>query len=337
MAAEDRTTSGLLSREQRAAALLVDRLGLTPPIDVASLARRFADVEFDAIPGSCDGLVVGLHGPRPRPLILVDDEPHEFRQRFTLAHELGHVLLPWHVGSNFACDTTRRFLDPEYRGMFAEPEANRFAGELLVPSGWLREQLRQLSGTQMAPVLAITTGAQVSAHVACLRLSALLPPGYVFAMVDQSGRVVLSGQSTGTRLRPPEPGDPLDPAALDRFALETEVINYRGRRIVWWRFAGEIPPDDTEDDGRTARGVLAELLDKHVQNLDEQRAIQRTLAGVIGAANGEARREGDTANQSLYLRFRSRFAKKRDLPDVFVADPDFDVWIRKRADELAST
>jgi hypothetical protein len=107
-------------REQRLAALLVERLGISPPVDVYAVAARMADVESDLIPGSCDGVVVGLSGGRKRPLIVVARDAPPRRTRFTLAHEIGHVALPWHIGTA-ACDTGLLVRDP------AEIEANRFA------------------------------------------------------------------------------------------------------------------------------------------------------------------------------------------------------------------
>lgn len=317
------------------AELLTRRFGLKPPVRIVDLAQQYADVEFDGIPGSCDGLVVGLHGPRSRPLILVDNEPHEVRKRFTVAHELGHVMLPWHVAGNVACDTARPFLDPDYRSTLTEPEANRFAGELLVPTGWLCECVDDLSDTEMAPTLRVTTEAEVSAHVACLRLAAVLPAGHLFVMLEPPDHVILSGQTPGTSLQPPGRGERLNRRVLDRFALDTEEIPYGSRRIIWWRFAGEVATDETDNDPRTASELLVDLLSRYCGDDDEYQAVQKSLAGIIGAANSVARRENDTARKSLYLRFRARFAKERDLPDAMLDDPQFDCWIRKRADELS--
>jgi hypothetical protein len=106
MASED-GSSVELRREQRIAAHVVKRFGLTPPVDVQRVVRTFADIERDWIPGACDGLVLGLHAPRRRPLVLLKRGRPLVRERFTLAHELGHILLPWHIGDGFPCETSR--------------------------------------------------------------------------------------------------------------------------------------------------------------------------------------------------------------------------------------
>jgi hypothetical protein len=51
---------------------------------------------------------------------------HEWVKRFSIAHEIGHVVL----------ETVHR------DGSAAEREANAFAGELLIPGGMLREQMQ---------------------------------------------------------------------------------------------------------------------------------------------------------------------------------------------------
>lgn len=57
------------------------------------------------------------------------------RQRFTQAHELGHVLLN-HVGKNRSPKRDTTFQNNE--GDPAETEANRFAAELIMPERYVR-------------------------------------------------------------------------------------------------------------------------------------------------------------------------------------------------------
>lgn len=61
------------------------------------------------------------------------------RRRFTIAHELGHFLLPWHRQQRFSCkasdikdSSSQRGLAPDL--VTIETEANSFASELLMPS-----------------------------------------------------------------------------------------------------------------------------------------------------------------------------------------------------------
>lgn len=66
-------------------------------------------------------------------LILLDIGSHTHRKRFTLAHEIGHVVLG-HTPSQF---DGRTFV-PSHRS-WQEAQANRFASELLMPLPILKQ------------------------------------------------------------------------------------------------------------------------------------------------------------------------------------------------------
>jgi hypothetical protein len=274
-------------------------------------------------------------------LILVERAHHDVRQRFTTAHELGHVLLPWHVGSSFVCEPgLYAFPSDEdaiaaWQAADAERQANSFAASLLLPTDWVLGRITEHGIDPIKPLLRCLSEARVSAFVACIRLQPLLPAGHVFIIVEPLDRVALSGQSPGTGIYPPRRGDRIERDRLDRFATNHEEIRFGGRTILWWHFLGKPPAgvEPSEDD--TASQILAVLLARHTDDETAAGKIRSSLAGVIGAANSVARRAGDTQRDSLYVRFRSRFAKERDLPEQFLTDPDFDRWLRLRATELA--
>ncbi len=62
-----------------------------------------------------------------------NQEQHPHRQRFTVAHEIGHLLLG-HTGENFILDLNSK--KPE------EIEANQFAAELLMPLKMLKKDFQ---------------------------------------------------------------------------------------------------------------------------------------------------------------------------------------------------
>lgn len=338
MASEDWPSARELAPEQQLAAVLVDRYGLAPPVDVVGLAQQFAELEEDDFPVRCDGLVVGLHGPRERPLILLRRTQGDARKRFTLAHEIGHILLPWHIGAAVACNTAAPLFDEEaWHAASAETEANRFAAELLIPQVWLDSQYAAHGQESAAAVLEAIKEAEVSAHVACLRLINTLPAGHTFAMTDSFGNVVLSGQTKGTGVPPPERGERLarlERRRLDKFASAVEEVRYGSNQITWWSFRGTDSTTGVGEDDRSAAEVLDALLADHGIGEAEARLVRQRLSGVIGYANGVARDDGVRDVDSLFVRFRGRFAKTRPLPDELLDDPVFELWIRKRAEEL---
>ena len=65
------------------------------------------------------------------------------RERFTIAHEIGHYLLPGHDTANSIREKDQVGLAVKDKGSF-EQAANQFAGELLLPSGAVRRLVRKL-------------------------------------------------------------------------------------------------------------------------------------------------------------------------------------------------
>lgn len=145
-----------------------DALGLAPagPIDVLDVAERRAKVPVavaplpDAIAGCCwrDGA---------RTLLWVNGAQALVRQRFTLAHELGHVRLghggtiPPDSVAVLAGDTR----DPR------EVQANAFAAELLAPRAGVQEMVEGEPGLDAVAAIAGRYG--ISTLAALYRLVTL--------------------------------------------------------------------------------------------------------------------------------------------------------------------
>ncbi len=140
-----------------------------PPVPVETIARRLgAEVRYSPFEGDISG---GVFRDESRVTIGVNSLDHPNRQRFTVAHEIGHMLL--HKGKEVHIDRTFRInlrddassqaVDPE------EIEANRFAAELLMPEAMLvrdlhgqgidlesEEDLRRLAARYRVSVQALT-------------------------------------------------------------------------------------------------------------------------------------------------------------------------------------
>ena len=173
--------------EEQIASLIVSRLGLTPPIDVVSLISQVADIEEDTPPGDCDALFLGKPKDRTRPLIILNKKRNPLRKRFTLAHELGHLKIPWHIGT-FFCHTSydAQFKDSLY--YITETEANKFAAELLMPSAWLTQSLDGIASVEEA--FNLVKVAKVSDAPIVYALGKMLDPGFVIAAVKEGGEII---------------------------------------------------------------------------------------------------------------------------------------------------
>jgi Zn-dependent peptidase ImmA (M78 family) len=118
-----------------------------------------------------------------RVVIGVNTDHSENRQRFTIAHELGHLLLhnpaEVHVDRNFKTfirlrdEVSSQGVDQD------EIEANYFAAELLMPKRFLEKDLRDIDGLDLHDQRIIDDLAKryvVSTQALLLRLAAL---GYI--------------------------------------------------------------------------------------------------------------------------------------------------------------
>jgi hypothetical protein len=144
----------------RCAATVVKRHDLKPPVDVFALAEHYCDVEYESWPFACDALAIGLDRARPK-VLFRKDGVGKLRRRFTMGHELGHVIPAWHVG-RMACSPVRTAFDMTVTEL--EAEANRFASALLVPRRFLEEHGQQ----QINDVVSLLNEAEVSAAAAVL-------------------------------------------------------------------------------------------------------------------------------------------------------------------------
>ncbi len=124
---------------------LLEKYTIThPPVDVERLAELGgAEVNFEPLESSVSGMLV--RPPRGLPVIVVNDRHPRVRQRFTIAHELGHLLL--HRGRQVIVDHLTRArvnLRDETSSLATSREeitANQFAASLLMPADWVHDSV----------------------------------------------------------------------------------------------------------------------------------------------------------------------------------------------------
>lgn len=120
-----------------------------PPVLVEQVARRLGlKVQKEPAPDDLSGFLLRRPGDA-RAVIGVNSEHHPNRQRFSIAHEIGHFLL--HEGEVLHVDRKNDALRVKLRGRRAamgddpeEIEANLFAAELLMPERFLERDLERV-------------------------------------------------------------------------------------------------------------------------------------------------------------------------------------------------
>ncbi|WP_442591922.1 ImmA/IrrE family metallo-endopeptidase [Pedobacter sp. AW31-3R] len=131
-----------VSPQARMARRILKKHNLVVPFDLNKLVNQYAKVYYKSIPiQGVDGVCINLKKPGKIPTVIVNDDAVQVRQRFTLAHELGHIIIPWHLGTiidEIDINEKTSIRDKQY--WILESEANRFASELLMPIDFILEQ-----------------------------------------------------------------------------------------------------------------------------------------------------------------------------------------------------
>lgn len=277
-----KTTVSLGTTEEQLAARLTQRLGLQPRIDVEKLALSLATVTTKRFPIPVDGLCLDLKVPGKRPKIWIAHNLSHVRRRFTLAHEIGHIIIPWHSGMIMDdLDAPRQVGEGAYREM--EAEANRFASELLMPTAWVHETMKRMPHPT-ALMNHIVNVAEVSFPAAFLRVLKASPAGFIGAAVRENV-VVMSGRTHGTKAKAPLEGslfDEMETLALD----EPKQLQHGSTTFYWWKVTDDAPtPPNPEEPWR-------HILDRILLGLPEdKRTITKSrVNAVLGSAFGKASR-----------------------------------------------
>ncbi|MBA9003039.1 ImmA/IrrE family metallo-endopeptidase [Thermomonospora cellulosilytica] len=301
----------------RIAEQILVRLGLKPPVDVDCAIENFADLVELSWPFDCDG-VADLRGDRAK-VFIKSDAPHR-RKRFTKAHELGHVVIGWHVG------TVGCHIDPLDNGdggslkRLQEQEANQFASHLLIPDSLIGPLGRGY--VPVPEILETLEIAEVSAAAGIIALRRVLLPGYIFVVPGVDSWICSSGTQVHAR----------NIAELKSAAVNHGVSCHQGRSIRWFQLAEAGHVELTHSDPSETRHILVSILQRLRPNEDCD-SLVRSIYGVIGGLLSKYKVQ-DPAQVIGILRYR--FAS-HDLYIDLARDPEFDVFLQRRAIEITES
>ena len=130
-------------RPEHFAKALLRTLNLQQPVSLDDVSKKIGLRIEDVSATGFDGALLRIAG-RPRGIIGVRKTIREKgRKRFTIAHEIGHYLLPGHDAESSVCDADDLVAIGKEAEEF-EQAANRFAAEFLLPSPAVRRIVRRL-------------------------------------------------------------------------------------------------------------------------------------------------------------------------------------------------
>jgi hypothetical protein len=291
---------------------------LEPPVDVEALLRSRAELtRVDWPIDGVDAVLTGLAGDPRRVAVYVRATANLFRERFTMGHELGHLLLPWHL-PNANCEVGDGDLDlPTFS---LEDEADVFASCLLVPDAWLLDQVRRC-GEDMSKLLREMNVAEVSTEAALQALRRYLLAGWVF--VSYGGSRVVS--TRGTKLPDVRP-DAME-EALRRECHSHGAASLNGYPVKWYRMIdSSVLPEKAPDDARNDHQILVDAIAMVEPDPGRHASIAQSANGKVGGALREAagRPAGETYQA---LRHRCKQWQHMEL----LGQPDFLLWLAQRA------
>jgi Zn-dependent peptidase ImmA (M78 family) len=133
------------STAEKRAMELVDTARINqPPVPVEDLAKTLgAEITYESFDGEVSGM---LYRDDDRSVIGVNSTHAPTRQRFTVAHEVGHLVM--HKGKAVFID---RFVRVNWRDGTSDREevaANAFAAELLMPRRFMHEEIQRVVSKQ---------------------------------------------------------------------------------------------------------------------------------------------------------------------------------------------
>lgn len=132
---------GRQKSRRKAAEILAEWRQNKPPVDVDFLAEKAGvKLVYEELDDDVSGFLVRKSG---KVFLAVNSKHHPNRQRFSIAHELGHFFLHLNSSSTVFIDKTvyYRNIDSSSGKYQQEIEANAFAADLLMPKGMLEREL----------------------------------------------------------------------------------------------------------------------------------------------------------------------------------------------------
>jgi Zn-dependent peptidase ImmA (M78 family) len=268
------------------------------PVAIEDIAKKYASIEYIESPISFDGITIKERGKKSK-IILFSDNYHQ-RIKFTIAHELGHIIIPWHVG---------KIVDEEIFGIEdvydeyheMEIEANRFAAGILLPIEPVKERFNQLfniENIKLADVVEeISEIADVSLQATIYKLIKIFPSGCAYFYVNSDRVIEESGHSPGTYTRIPSRGDHFSLSIFRSVEHEYSKILRGNIKIYFLQFDEDVDTlDFTYEENPIWKDLLFEILKDKCSDEKEVKKMYKSINSVIGGCFGIIKNKGYNYN-----------------------------------------
>ncbi|WP_083243758.1 ImmA/IrrE family metallo-endopeptidase [Aeromonas sp. DNP9] len=306
-----------MSPVEKMAARLLDRHKLKPPFDLDALVSEYANVEYHHFPFSVDGITIGIGGDQ-KPQVLINSNAPETRRKFTLAHELGHIIIPWHTGTIVSHLGS---IDSHFEYMEMESEANLFASELLVPKAWLHELTKEFT-TFESLIKKVLMDTSVSRDAAFIKIFKVIHTPIICAWIDCNGNLIKEYRTSSAPSSASLQGKNIIKDRIFLTAASEEIFFLGDRRYKSWFFERVTIE---EIDPRPWREIINEIL-----NDTGKLQLLSSINAILPSRYAPNKEKSESELCSLVIQAYDGRGKYDDI----VSHPLFPQYVIKRIREL---
>jgi hypothetical protein len=297
--------------------LVIKRNELKPGFNVKKLLSSYAELKFGSIPNNADGISLNLKSKRP--IVFISSSIPPVRQQFTMAHELGHIVIPWHIGAIIShTEENHKYTSRLYHD--CEVEANRFAAELLMPSCWVKEILDEFNPTRALQIISSTAG--TSQLATFYKMASHLPIAHTGILTDNQNNVITS-VSQNSRLQLPNPKSIITDQAIFKSASSHNISKLNSFKIYWLEHETSQLPD-TKDDSRNWREVLYPI----IEELKLDRIIIGQISGCLAFIN-----RPNIMHDEFFEQATKRISSDNRFFNIY-QHPNFNLFLVRKINDL---
>lgn len=313
--------------EIKLARKIIAKHSLTVPFDLEDLVRQYAELTYKPIPiDGVDGVSLNLKVIGKNPKIIVNSKLPQTRQLFTLAHEFGHVIIPWHIGTIVDEIYHQGYKDLIYA--LLEQEANRFASELLMPRDWILQEYNKnkMDIASIQKLIVKTVG--VSDHAAAIAIIGNLPSGIIY-IAEEKNKVLHTGKSEGSSIRTPPSVNENFKSNLFPYLKSHTIYSSSGKNYHWFDLNAEVNIATT--DLREWREILHQIAED-IQPSEGIEKFKKSINGIISFAHGGVKMKGDYNINSVTAACLYRL--ERAELEKFTSHPDYKTFVAIRVKDF---